>query len=155
MAILTSDRGDDVEIVAAIAPKLSFSMIESLRTSLKAKLPPMIPSKIVTFETLPVQASGKIDREFVLQEARRRESVGSKDSIETQLLAQFRNVLGIEHLGSGDDFFECRGDSMAAVEITLWASAQFQISLEPAALFEYSSAIELARHIGELSLQCE
>jgi len=154
VVMLTSDRSDGVEIVAAITPKLSTSMLDGLRTRLRATLPSvMVPSKIVSFDTLPVRASGKLNQEFVLQEARRTESAASEQTVETQLLAQFRDALGLEQLRAADDFFECGGDSMAAVEITAWASARFQISLDPAALFEHPSAMELARRIGELSLK--
>jgi surfactin family lipopeptide synthetase A len=153
-SVLSLDREGLCEIVAAVIPQIGTDIdIEEVRHYMKTRLPPaMLPSLILPFDTIPVTENGKIDRQAIRQKALRvrTQSARIDGSIIEQLTAKWYEVLGNREITPDDDFFELGGDSLATVEIAIWASKQFQIKLEPMTLFEYPTLYTLAGRIHVL-----
>ncbi|NEO48959.1 MAG: hypothetical protein F6K55_34650 [Moorea sp. SIO4A3] len=59
----------------------------------------------------------------------------------------FCQVLGVKNIGLEDDFFELNGDSLQAIMVTSRIRDIFGVDLSPDALFDYSTAAELAKAI--------
>jgi amino acid adenylation domain-containing protein len=97
--------------------------IGPLRRALSRRLPAsMVPSAFVFLDALPRTPTGKVDRPALPQpgaarpalEVEFREPAGPK---EAAAAGAFALVLGLERVGSDDDFFELGGDSLSAVEL--------------------------------------
>ena len=93
---------------------------KELRSHLSSKLPKyMIPNYFMRLDTMPMTASGKIDRknlpvpDFTMQE---REYVAPETEMEINLCKLLGEILHIEKVGVEDDFFEYGGDSLGAIE---------------------------------------
>jgi amino acid adenylation domain-containing protein/thioester reductase-like protein len=92
---------------------------QTMRRVLATRLPKAhVPRLFLHKKSLPITANGKIDRHALLAEAGRLvvdRSIAGTD-LRSSILAAFRDSLGAE-LTVEDDFFECGGDSLAALEL--------------------------------------
>ncbi len=73
----------------------------------------MVPSFIIQLEELPLNASGKVDRRLLPEPDWKRVDgcsyVAPKSELEASLITLWEDVLGVEGLGTEDDFFERGG----------------------------------------------
>lgn len=80
----------------------------------------MIPSGIMQLEKIPVNRSGKLDKnalpEIVLE--RTEECVLPETEKESLLVKVLENVLGMECISMKDNFFEAGGDSIKAIRVS-------------------------------------
>ncbi|MEU0340404.1 amino acid adenylation domain-containing protein [Streptomyces bobili] len=94
----------------------------ALREGLRLTLPDhMVPALFVRHERLPLTANGKVDR-AVLTAVRPasngpREHVPPEGPREQALAGVWSQVLGVEHVGRGDNFFDLGGDSILALRL--------------------------------------
>src|SRR5439155_12673617 len=96
------------------------------RQSLQQLLP--VPSRFVMLRELPVLANGKIDRaqlsEKAAQTLAKEDQAGSdaSDALGLQLVRIWEKVLGLDAVGTTDDFFALGGDSLGAA--TMFAAVE-------------------------------
>jgi amino acid adenylation domain-containing protein len=153
-AVLAGARNDAVEIIAAVMTADPNLGEDDLRGYLRLRIPSvMVPSRILFFDTWPMTAGGKLDRQLILETAEQRRTKAFEGTIEDLLAGKFREALGLSVIQPTEDFFELGGDSIAAVEIITWASEQFQITLETPALFDNPTIRSLAEQIRSLVSQ--
>jgi myxalamid-type nonribosomal peptide synthetase MxaA len=111
---------DNQQLIAYV---VGSATAEVLRENLKTVLPDyMVPGVLVFLDKIPVTANGKIDRKALLSaEARDAESKVKTDTpvseTETKLAAIWAGLLGVEHIGRHDDFFDLGGHSLLAIEL--------------------------------------
>ncbi|MET7685699.1 amino acid adenylation domain-containing protein [Streptomyces sp. NPDC005423] len=94
----------------------------ALREGLRLTLPDyMVPALFVRHERLPLTANGKVDRAAL--NAVRPVSGGQQahlppeGPVEQALAGVWSQVLGAEHVGRGDNFFDLGGDSILALRL--------------------------------------
>ncbi|MGW7268246.1 amino acid adenylation domain-containing protein [Streptomyces sp. NPDC054842] len=94
----------------------------ALREGLRLTLPDhMVPALFVRHERLPLTANGKVDRAALT--AVRPVSDGPRAHVapvgprEQVLAGVWSQVLGVEHVGRGDNFFDLGGDSILALRL--------------------------------------
>jgi amino acid adenylation domain-containing protein len=136
-------------MAAAAAP---VSLAE-LRGALARDLPEhMLPSELVLLDGLPLTPSGKLDRkalpEPVWGQGTRGAGPGAPRTAAEELLAGlWAEVLGIEHIGAGDDFFALGGHSLLATQLVSRLRQVFGVELPLRLLFESHTLAELASRI--------
>ncbi len=120
------DERGTKRLVAYIVPSTSDGVpgAGTLRAFLASKLPRhMVPSAFVFLEALPRTAGGKLDRKALPAwrpaPAHGADSLPPRDLLETQLAGIWEELLGVDAVGIGDDFFDLGGDSLLAVEMAL------------------------------------
>src|SRR4051794_35429645 len=110
-----------VNLVAYVTllPESAAPSLEELRQDLGKSLPEhMLPSALVTLESLPLTASGKVDRKALPAPERMaegaRERVAPRTPLERSLAGLWSEVLGIagESIGVEDSFFQIGGNSI-------------------------------------------
>ena len=80
----------------------------------------VVPSAFVVLESLPLTANGKLDRRALpvpVALQAERGSVPPRDALETQLVAIWEKVLGLQPISITDNFFDLGGHSLMAVRI--------------------------------------
>ncbi|MCR5582121.1 MAG: AMP-binding protein [Eggerthellaceae bacterium] len=80
----------------------------------------MIPSYFVPIEKLPLLPNGKLDRKALPDPSvnvQRAEYVAPRDDVERALCAAFEKVLGVDHVGVTENFYELGGKSVLAMEL--------------------------------------
>jgi amino acid adenylation domain-containing protein len=149
------DRRLVAYVVAEAAPGPSPAQVcEALRRSLPE---PMVPSAIVTLESLPLTANGKVDRRALSRIAPMavRETASytaPQGPGEEMLAAIWAEVLGpdrVERVGAHDDFFTLGGHSLLATQVISRVREAFGVELPVRALFEAPTVAALAARIGQ------
>ncbi|MGS0626226.1 MULTISPECIES: hybrid non-ribosomal peptide synthetase/type I polyketide synthase [Photorhabdus] len=123
---------------------------DKLRDYLSQRLPGhMMPRAFVFLDKLPTTPNGKVDRkrlqipDFSLPE--NQESMTEPvNAREEQLLALWRAALGVQALGTEDNFFYCGGNSLIAANLITQINKTFNIQLKLSAIFNYPTIVGLA-----------
>ncbi len=126
----------------------------------------MLPAAIVPIEHVPTNVNGKLDRAALLARWREFHASGVRalapaaDDADTDELIQaprtpvecaiaeiWQDVLGVEAVSTGDDFFDLGGHSLAVVKIVSRISALFDIELRVRGFYEHPTVAALAEHV--------
>ncbi len=126
------------------APRLS-----ALREALAASLPGyMVPERYVQHDAFPLNANGKVDRsalpgpdEAALPED---DFIAPATPLERALATIWEEVLEVERVGAGDNFFRLGGHSLLALTMVLRVEAELGHAISIGALFELPTLRDLA-----------
>jgi amino acid adenylation domain-containing protein len=158
VAVVVTDASEDKSLAACIVPSIgAVPEVPEIRRFLTRKLPDyMVPSTIVTMDALPVTANGKLDRASIQAELLTRSAAGRRRAGEPlrapaeELLAGiWGEVLGLEGLGSEDDFFALGGHSLLATQVISRVRETFGIELPLRSLFEAPTLAKFAAEIED------
>ncbi len=124
---------------------------EALQTWLRDQLPEhMVPPTITILERFPLTPSGKVDRRALPEPD---ESRGSADYVAPRTMQQkklaqiWSDVLNVDRVGAGDDFFRLGGDSILSLQLVA-AANNAGLQLTPRLVFEHRTLAELAAVVG-------
>ncbi|WP_437759716.1 non-ribosomal peptide synthase/polyketide synthase [Sorangium sp. So ce1389] len=123
--------------------------IADLRQFLGGKLPDyMVPAVFVVLDAMPLTPSGKVDRKLLpAPDGARPELddsfVAPEGPAEEALAAVWAHVLGLERVGTRDNFFTLGGDSILAIQVVSRAQ-QAGIGLSVRQLFDHPTIAALA-----------
>ena len=133
------------QLVGYVAADRS-ELADELRAHLKGRVPDyMVPAQIVVLDRLPVNANGKLDRDALPEpQWRSRDAVAPRSAMERRLAAIWREVLGVPHVGVGDDFFALGGHSLLALRVVARLQAELDLPIEVRSLFEAPTLEEFA-----------
>ncbi|MCL2717881.1 MAG: amino acid adenylation domain-containing protein [Lachnospiraceae bacterium] len=123
-----------------------------IKKELRKSLPEyMIPSCIISVESIPVNRSGKVDKTKLPAEVIVTEQDDEQAITENQkeIGAIFEFVLGINKAGKKTDFFESGGHSLKAVKIINEIEKKYNIRLSVKDIFIYPTPESLAAYIEE------
>ncbi|HWS88833.1 MAG TPA: amino acid adenylation domain-containing protein, partial [Pyrinomonadaceae bacterium] len=126
-----------------------------LREELRARVPEyMIPSAFVELESLPLTATGKVDRRALPEAgavgvARGREYEAPRTGTEEALAGMWAEVLGVGRVGVADDFFELGGHSLLATQLMSRVRETFGVEVPLRELFERPTLGALAQAVEE------
>ncbi len=124
-------------------------------TFLASKLPDyMVPSAFVVLDSLPLNATGKVDWRALPRPALElaEPAAGAarpQDTLELVLLRLWEDALGLRSIGLEDDFFELGGHSLLAVRLFADIERSFGCSLPLATLFQAPTVARLAAKLRE------
>lgn len=144
--------------------KFTRKLALELRHFLEQKLPEyMIPTAFECLEKLPLTPNGKLDRRALPAPNQSRSIlkvalITPRTPTEEQMLDIWTKILGIDHLGIRDDFFELGGNSLLAAQLMMSVRETFQVELPVRCIFEQqtieglSQIVEKVRQEGTASL---
>lgn len=105
----------------------------------------MIPTFVVPMDELPLTPSGKVDRGALPGPGMQRTDNGPPGGQYEVLMAEiWAEVLEVDGVGSGDDFFHLGGHSLMATRVTSRIRDAFGVDLPVRALFEHSTLADLS-----------
>jgi amino acid adenylation domain-containing protein len=124
VVLTREDDPDDKRLVAYVVLRQEPApTVNELRSFLKKKLPDyMVPSALVSLESLPMTPNGKTDRR-TLPVPNRDTRDGNPDyiapvkTVEHQLKQIWEDLLGVRPIGILDNFFDLGGHSLLAVQM--------------------------------------
>ncbi|WP_157865138.1 non-ribosomal peptide synthetase, partial [Streptomyces prasinopilosus] len=126
-----------------------------LRAHLERLLPAhMVPAAYVPMDVLPLTVNGKLDRRALPAPGPDGYAAGTdrtppRTPAERTVAAAWADVLGVEEVHTGDDFFALGGDSILAVRVTARLRAAFGPDVSPRLLFTRPTVAALAAELGE------
>jgi len=146
----------DKRLVAYVVPNQQASINGELREFLKQKLPEyMVPSSFVVLDSLPLTASGKLNRralpapEDFEKKPDRPGATSSQTETEKSLAAIWTSLLEVNEVGINDSFFEVGGHSLLAVRLFAQIQKRFGRCLPLATLFQAPTIAQLAAILEE------
>ncbi|MCR8937086.1 non-ribosomal peptide synthase/polyketide synthase [Brevibacillus laterosporus] len=126
--------------------------IAEIRAHLAAELPiAMIPTTFISLEAMPLTANGKIDKRSLPDPDNsllsNTDYVAPRTQLESQLATVWQQVLGIDRVGSKDDFFALGGHSLRAMMVISHMHKEYQIDIPLRVLFEKPTIEEIAQYL--------
>ena len=119
-----------------------------LRAFLKESFPEhMVPSACVVLDALPLTPNGKVDRKALPapSPAEQAQDIAAPSGAVEELLAGvWAEVLGVEHVGAHDNFFDIGGHSLLATRVVSRVRTLFDVELPLRSIFEAQTLAELA-----------
>ena len=151
VVVLRENAGGDKKLVAYVVLNSGAVVGENeLREFLKEKLPDyMLPGAFVVLDSLPLTASGKLNR-LALPEPpsfmgrMTGKASASQNATEKLLAGIWSEVLGVKDVGLEDNFFELGGHSLLAVLLFARILKYFGKRLPLATLFQAPTVAQLA-----------
>ncbi|MCP5050380.1 MAG: AMP-binding protein, partial [bacterium] len=149
---LRSDENDHRSLCAYLVGSIPLGNggIPLLKEYLSRSLPDyMIPSYFIGIDKIPLTSNGKTDRKAlagyaVSSTAPRTSRVGPANETEEKLVAIWKDVLGIDDVGTGENFFNVGGDSIKAIRLVSAANNVFKSNLKVVDIFTGNTIREIA-----------
>ena len=138
-------------LVAYLVPRDGAHLTtRDLLARLKTQLPDyMLPNEIVWLGSLPLSATGKVDRKKLpapeeFHRSNERPFVAPRSPLEQELADIWSTLLGIDSPGVDDDFFENGGQSILATQLVSAMIEHFGVELSLRQVFEQPTISALA-----------
>ncbi|WP_026414931.1 non-ribosomal peptide synthetase [Actinomadura oligospora] len=138
----------DEKLIAYAVPSTLGTELDAsdLRRFVNATLPDyMVPATVVALDALPLTVNGKLDRKALPNpdfQAKADSRVARTPEEET-LAGLYAEVLGLQHVGIDDGFFDLGGDSIIAIQLVSRARQQGLV-ISPRDVFQHQTVAELA-----------
>jgi amino acid adenylation domain-containing protein len=130
-------------------PELDFAVAD-LQAFLKQNLPVyMLPNAVVEMQDLPLTPNGKVNRQGLPKPTLSKPltsetATAPSNAIELQLVQMWETVLGVQSIGTQDNYFELGGTSLQAVRLFSQIEKVFGKSLPLSALLGSPTVQKLA-----------
>lgn len=138
-------------LVAYLVPEEKCELSsQTLLVHLRDKLPAyMLPASFVFLERLPLTSSGKVDRRALPRPETffAGDDAPPRTQVETLLAAIWSELLGVERIGTNDDFFALGGHSLLATRVIARIHAALGVDLPLRTVFEAPNLASLAARI--------
>ncbi|RPH55535.1 hypothetical protein EHM82_05130, partial [bacterium] len=152
-AVVAWDDGPGGKRLAGyVVPRAPAPTAAELRAFLAESLPePLVPSRIVFLDALPLTPVGKLDRKALPAPSGERagvEHVPPRDEAERIVAGIWREVLEVEKVGAHDNFFDLGGHSLALARVHVLLKERIGREISMVDLFRYPTVASLARHLA-------
>jgi amino acid adenylation domain-containing protein len=161
VALAREDVPGDKRLVAYVVAPVGKVSATDLRHALLQELPdPMVPSAFVFLEALPLTPHGKVDRRSLpapdaAHPATAAEFVPPRTPLEEEVGRVWAEVLGVERVGSNDNFWELGGHSLLATRALARLEASFGVTLPLQSLFGFPTLAGFSSVLAESVLAGE
>lgn len=130
-------------------------MPSELRAYLEERIPEyMIPSYFIILDAFPVTSNGKLDRKALPEPDALidfgQQYVAPKNEKEEILVSIWENLLGVERIGTHDNFFALGGDSIKAIQAAARLD-KYKLKMEINDLFKFPTISAISPHVKENS----
>ena len=153
-------KGDhnDERLVAYLIPDSNYKS-NDIRSFLNTKLPNyMIPQFFIEMTVFPLTQAGKIDRKLLRSldvdiRDPLKKTIAPRTIFEQKVIQIWQEVLGIEKISIGDNFFEIGGHSLLAVIIVSKLAKKIKVNIPLASFLRAPTAGELANLVEEYATE--
>ncbi|GAV12353.1 non-ribosomal peptide synthetase [Paenibacillus sp. NAIST15-1] len=157
VVVLPKEGAGETAVLCAYIKANRPLQLEEVRIYMEDKLPSyMIPSLFFQVDHIPLTTNGKIDRQVLLAEKNalgtsKEESIEPTDELEQELFAIWKQVLGADHFGIHDHFFDVGGNSILLIQVHNRLDNRYPGKITIADLFAYSTISKLKEQISRLN----
>lgn len=147
----------DTSLVAYIAGSTADVDEKDLRFWMAERLPDyMVPSAFIRLERLPLTPNGKTDRKSLpsTEVIHRKPAAGFRapnSEMESTIATILGKVLGVDHIGADDNFFDLGAHSILLVQVRNQLQTALTVPLSLIALFQFPTVSGLAGHLSQTS----
>jgi amino acid adenylation domain-containing protein len=145
------------QLVAFVVPaEGAVAEAEPLRTHLAGRLPSfMLPTDFVWLPEFPTTPSGKVDRSALaaLRQANSSRTASAavpRNQLEEALVAIVAELLGLETVGTDENFFTLGGHSLLGAQVIARIGDRFGVEMSLRSLFDQPTVAEMAVEVERL-----
>ncbi len=147
-----NDARGEIRLIAYVTCTVGQLDIVPLRQQLAQSLPDyMLPAAFVELPTLPLTINGKLDRTALpdpnVDATYGHDLAGTPE--ETLICSEVAAILGLSHVGPGDNFFEIGGHSLSATQVIARLAVRLGRFLPIQAVFDHPVLHDLARALRD------
>ncbi len=154
VVVLREDRPGDKRLVGYVVAEDGRTPDEgALRAELGSAMPSyMVPSRVLTVDEFPTNASGKLDRKRLPVPPQTSAEVGPsseppRPGSESALAQLWIDLLGVPSVGRDDDFFELGGNSISAVRLVGKIEQAMGVEVSLGTVFDAPTVRQLAERL--------
>lgn len=155
VVIAREDKPGDIRLVAYVRPLAGRVAEGALREHVRATLPDyMVPAHFVSMAAFPLTPNAKIDRkalpkpgDAVLAVSSQIAFVAPTEDVEIRIADAFKRALGVEKIGTLDNFFALGGHSLLAVQVHRELKKSVASNLSITDIYRFPTVGGLAAHI--------
>jgi len=154
-AVVTAleDENEENYLCAYIVSNMAISS-EDLREYLFSELPDyMVPRHFVFLEKMPLNPSGKIDRQQLPEPGKvvevKTTYVAPSNEVEKKITAIWQEVLKVDKIGVNDNFTELGGHSLLIMSIVTKIHQELNVELQLTDIFDNPTVKELSQLVME------
>ncbi|WP_269321363.1 amino acid adenylation domain-containing protein [Rhodococcus sp. UNC363MFTsu5.1] len=135
-------------LVAYVLPAAGHDLDPTALTAFASERLPahMVPGTVLRLDAIPLTSNGKLDRkglpEPVFEQSG--EFVAPRNPIEEVVAGVFADVLGVDRVSVGEDFFDAGGNSLVATRVIARVNAALGVRLGVRELFDAPTVAALA-----------
>jgi len=148
---IVKGENEQRRIIVYLVSEIEIHDIErDLKPFLRARLPDyMVPSSFIKIESIPFNASGKLDRKALPEPTKAAEITDKRNLNETERIVYqaMEDSLKSKDFGPNDNFFEIGGNSLIAISLIHKLNELFGTEIKTIAIFEYPTLRELSKYI--------
>jgi amino acid adenylation domain-containing protein len=154
-AVVIGDDSGQKELKAFwVCKPGSVTNAAEIRAYLRDQLPEyMVPSRMADMPSLPLTATGKIDRKRLskekVQPIHSTSLVAPQNEMQQTIATIWQAVLRKEEVGISDNFFDLGGHSLLAVQVHSALKKVIDQPFHILDLFQYPTVASLAEHLGQ------
>lgn len=144
----------DDQLHAYLVPASAGSLdIDQVRQIVAGEVPShMVPGRYAVVDELPLTTSGKVDRRRLAELAVADNVIAAdytapSSTAQKQVAEAFREILGVDRVGAGDDFFHLGGHSLQAAQLLRRVAAATGITISVKQLYARPTVAALAEMI--------
>lgn len=146
-----TDKGGNNLLVGYYVSQQELSN-QDIIAQLKDVLPSyMVPSVLTKLSAIPLNNNGKIDRKALpdLKDHHNSERryVAPENELEERLVAIWKDLLGIEQIGTADNFFEIGGHSLLVVDLIARIKKAFSVEISLPMIFQLKNIAAIAAYM--------
>lgn len=141
----------EIRLIAYVVPSVRSALAAgAIRQALRATLPDhMVPAHLVLLDTMPLNATSKVDRTALPRPGRTRPELETsfeapRTPIEEMLSRIWTEVLGLDRVGVHDGFLELGGDSLLAARVVSRVLDALDVDVPVRALLESPTVAAMA-----------
>ncbi|MEW5930636.1 MAG: amino acid adenylation domain-containing protein, partial [Gemmatimonadota bacterium] len=154
VVVVREDAPGDRRLVGYVVAEGAAASPGELQEHLGGRLPEhMVPGAFVALESVPLTSNGKLDRRALPAPewgAGEEGYVGPRTPAEEVLAGIWAEVLGVERVGVGDNFFDLGGHSLLATRVVSRIRELLAVELPLRGLFEAPTVAALAERVEAL-----
>jgi len=133
-------------------------LTDGLREQLFQLLPAhMVPATVIEVDRFPLTHAGKVDRvalgTLYIQSLVNQDLVVPRDDHERRVVRIWKEIFSLSSIGIQTNFLEIGGDSLLAVRLCACVAAEFEIAIEPEAIFRAQTVEQLSQLIRSKNVQ--
>ena len=150
--VVTRDKNENDVMIAYYVAARELEASELRSFLLEKVIEETVPNFFVHVDHLPLTVNGKINYKALptleqIRQSAKQSFVAPRNLTEDVLATIWAEVLGVEQVGSEDDFFKLGGHSLVAGQIISRARKAFQVELPLRSLFEAPTVAGLSELI--------
>ena len=153
VAVIREDASGNKRLLAYVQTKEGYDQAAVFQ-HLRSQLPEyMIPALLIALEAFPLTTNGKLNRKALpapdVSTLLAKQYVAPETAAEQQLAEIWQDILGLEQVGTKDNFFQIGGDSIISIRLISRINKLLDTSLKVTHLYEYNNIQSLAAFLDD------